>query len=161
MQQRHVDKATKYILTFLLCVYKGLPDKNLTDLSRVCRTFSLATLKNIFPSQSHWSKSSSSSTPIAPSPYVAEYIGKYRFVIVIVLISLKLLRNVPDRVLAPVVDALIPMRAETQQNVARITLKTFCEAWLEHIRGRRIKFRQVGTTHHAEGLVDPKGLVKN
>ena len=35
------------------------------------------------------------------------------------------------------------MRAETQQNVARITLKTFCEAWLEHIRGRRIKFRYI------------------
>ena len=48
-----------------------------------------------------------------------------------------------DRVLSPVVDALVPMRAETQQNVARITLKTFCEAWLEHIRGRRIKFRYV------------------
>lgn len=46
-----------------------------------------------------------------------------------------------DRVLAPVFEAVIPMRAETQQNVARITLKTFCEAWLEHIRGRRIKFR--------------------
>ena len=49
--------------------------------------------------------------------------------------------NFADRVLSPVVDALVPMRAETQQNVARITLKTFCEAWLEHIRGRRIKFR--------------------
>ena len=48
---------------------------------------------------------------------------------------------ISDRVLAPVIDSLIPMRAETQQNVARITLKTFCEAWLEHIRGRRIKFR--------------------
>ena len=48
-----------------------------------------------------------------------------------------------DRVLSPVVDALVPMRAETQQNVARITLKTFCEAWLEHIRGRRIKFRYI------------------
>ena len=48
---------------------------------------------------------------------------------------------ISDRVLAPVVEALIPMRAETQQNVARITLKTFCEAWLEHIRGRRMKFR--------------------
>ncbi len=48
-----------------------------------------------------------------------------------------------DRVLAPVVDALVPMRVETQQNVARITLKTFCEAWLEHIRNRRIKFRYI------------------
>ena len=45
------------------------------------------------------------------------------------------------RVLSPVIDALVPARPETQQNVARIVLKTFCEAWLEHIRGRRMKFR--------------------
>ena len=48
---------------------------------------------------------------------------------------------VTDRVLSPVIDALVPARPETQQNVARIVLKTFCEAWLEHIRGRRMKFR--------------------
>ena len=35
----------------------------------------------------------------------------------------------------------MPARPETQQNVARIVLKTFCEAWLEHIRSRRMKFR--------------------
>ena len=55
-----------------------------------------------------------------------------------------------DRVLSPVVDSLVPMRAETQQNVARITLKTFCEAWLEHIRGRRIKFRYTPKTRFSE-----------
>jgi len=101
---------------------KSLPDKNLNDLSQVCRTFSLATLKNIFPPSSHFTKGGNTSN-ISPSGYVAEYI---------------------DRVLAPVVEALIPMRAETQQNVARITLKTFCEAWLEHIRGRRMKFSDHG-----------------
>jgi hypothetical protein len=33
------------------------------------------------------------------------------------------------------------MKVDIQQNVARIIIKTFCEAWLEHIRHRRIKFR--------------------
>ena len=47
----------------------------------------------------------------------------------------------PERVLGPVLDALVPMKVEIQQNVARIIIKTFCEAWLEHIRNRRIKFR--------------------
>ena len=47
----------------------------------------------------------------------------------------------PERVLGPVLDALVPMKVEIQQNVARIIIKTCCGAWLEHIRNRRIKFR--------------------
>ena len=46
-----------------------------------------------------------------------------------------------DRVLAPVVEALVPMKVDIQQNVARIVLKTFCGAWLEHIKNKSIKFR--------------------
>jgi hypothetical protein len=48
---------------------------------------------------------------------------------------------VPERVLGPVLEALVPMKVDIQQNVSRIIIKTFCEAWLEHIRIRRIKFR--------------------
>ena len=55
--------------------FQSLPDKNLNDLSQVCRTFSLATLKNIFPPSSHFTKGGNTSN-ISPSGYVAEYIGK-------------------------------------------------------------------------------------
>ena len=125
----------------IISIFQALPDQNLDNLARVCRTFSLATLKNIFPPASHFSKSGSGSG-VNPSAYVAEYIGNtenttfdYGNTFCTIYFA--------DRVLSPVVDALVPMRAETQQNVARITLKTFCEAWLEHIRGRRIKFRYI------------------
>ena len=43
--------------------------------------------------------------------------------------------------LAPVLEALVPMTADIQKNVARIALKTFCDAWLEFIQNRKIKFR--------------------
>ena len=46
-----------------------------------------------------------------------------------------------DRVLSPVLEALVPMKTDIQQNVGRIVLKTFCDAWLEHIRNKKIKFR--------------------
>ena len=59
---------------------QSLPDKNLNDLSQVCRTFSLATLKNIFPPSSHFTKGGNTSN-ISPSGYVAEYIGKKKIYI--------------------------------------------------------------------------------
>ena len=43
--------------------------------------------------------------------------------------------------LAPVFDSLTDMKIEIQQAGARIAIKAFCEAWLEHIRSCRIKFR--------------------
>ena len=46
-----------------------------------------------------------------------------------------------DRVLSPVLEALVPMKTDIQQNVGRIVLKTFCDAWLEHIRNKKIRFR--------------------
>ena len=63
---------------------QSLPDKNLNDLSQVCRTFSLATLKNIFPPSSHFTKGGNTSN-ISPSGYVAEYIGKKKNCIYILL----------------------------------------------------------------------------
>ena len=57
------------------------------------------------------------------------------------------------RVLSPVIDALVPARPETQQNVARIVLKTFCEAWLEHIRSRRMKFRYTVDENPSKSLM--------
>ena len=48
---------------------------------------------------------------------------------------------ISDRVLSPVLEALIPMKTDIQQNVGRIVLKTFCDAWLEHIKNKKIKFR--------------------
>ena len=47
----------------------------------------------------------------------------------------------------------MPARPETQQNVARIVLKTFCEAWLEHIRGRRMKFRYTMVENPFKSLI--------
>ena len=64
-----------FILQIKLFLLQSLPDKNLNDLSQVCRTFSLATLKNIFPPSSHFTKGGNTSN-ISPSGYVAEYIGK-------------------------------------------------------------------------------------
>ena len=126
----------------IISIFQALPDQNLDNLARVCRTFSLATLKNIFPPASHFSKSGSGSG-VNPSAYVAEYIGTTENNTTFDYVNTFCTMYFADRVLSPVVDALVPMRAETQQNVARITLKTFCEAWLEHIRGRRIKFRYI------------------
>ena len=40
--------------------------------------------------------------------------------------------------------ALKDMKIEIQQNVARISIKSFCEAWLEHIRTSKIKFSEWG-----------------
>ena len=57
-------------------VLQSLPDKNLESLSKVCRTFSLATLKNIFPPSSHFTRSGNTSN-VTSSAYVTEYIGKY------------------------------------------------------------------------------------
>ena len=51
--------------------------------------------------------------------------------------------NFLDRVLSPVLEALVPMKTDIQQNVGRIVLKTFCDAWLEHIQSKKIKFRLV------------------
>ena len=69
-----------YCTTKLLFFLQSLPDKNLNDLSQVCRTFSLATLKNIFPPSSHFTKGGNTSN-ISPSGYVAEYIGKKKIYI--------------------------------------------------------------------------------
>ena len=64
-----------FIVQINFFLLQSLPDKNLNDLSQVCRTFSLATLKNIFPPSSHFTKGGNTSN-ISPSGYVAEYIGK-------------------------------------------------------------------------------------
>lgn len=46
-----------------------------------------------------------------------------------------------EKVLGPVIEALVPMTVDIQQSVSRIIIKTFCEAWLEHIKNKKIKFR--------------------
>jgi hypothetical protein len=136
-------------------------------MSLICRTFSLATLRNIFPDASSW-KASHSGNPHAnhgcgtdsnqnASPYVQIYIGntittimyKIMALLLTLLMNLQLLvKNIytkyfliVDRVLSPVLEALVPMKTDIQQNVGRIVLKTFCDAWLEHIRNKKIRFR--------------------
>ena len=49
----------------------------------------------------------------------------------------------PDRVLSPVFESLKDMKKEIQQMVARIAVKAFCEAWLDHIHSTGIRFRFV------------------
>ena len=60
-----------------------LPDLHLNDMSLICRTFSLATLRNIFPDASSWRASHPTHSNQArgadsnqtASPYVQIYIG--------------------------------------------------------------------------------------
>ena len=49
--------------------------------------------------------------------------------------------HVSDRVLGPVFESLKDMKKEIQQMVARIAVKAFCEAWLDHIHSTDIRFR--------------------
>ena len=112
-------------------------------MAHICRTFSLATLKNVFPEAEYWKQPVPSSTTIpTASNYVHTYTGCERwtwhchrpFWLYRIYVY-------TDRVLAPVLEALVPMTADIQKNVARIALKTFCDAWLEFIQNRKIKFR--------------------
>eukprot|EP00094_Tigriopus_californicus_P002786 TCALIF_02688-PA protein Name:"Similar to CCDC142 Coiled-coil domain-containing protein 142 (Homo sapiens)" AED:0.06 eAED:0.03 QI:0/0.87/0.77/0.88/0.87/0.88/9/28/508 len=100
---------------------RALPKENQGRLSEVCRTYSLATLQNIFPSERHWRQTG----PLAnkSSNYVNNFI---------------------ERVLSPVFKSLEFMKIEIQQTIARLTVKSFCEAWLEHIKSSRIKFSDCG-----------------
>ena len=63
---------------------QDLPTKNLSDMSKVCRTFSLATLQNVFPPDKFWRQGSATPAPTGAAPYVQEFIGEslYRFTVV-------------------------------------------------------------------------------
>ena len=71
----------------ILFNFQNLPDLHLNDMSLICRTFSLATLRNIFPDATSWKAATSSNPHVGhgggtdsnqhASPYVQLYIGKY------------------------------------------------------------------------------------
>ncbi|KDR08854.1 Coiled-coil domain-containing protein 142 [Zootermopsis nevadensis] len=91
-------------------------------MATVCRTISLANLHMCFPKPHYWRRSSS--TPPKPaSPYVQEYL---------------------DRVLCPVLTALLPLPIPVQQSIGALVLKLLCEAWLDHIYLHRTKFSEWG-----------------
>jgi hypothetical protein len=51
------------------------------------------------------------------------------------------LQHCSDRVLAPVFVSVEYMTVEIQQTACRIAVKSFCQAWLDHIRSCGIRFR--------------------
>ena len=62
--------------------FQKLPELHLDDMSLICRTFSLATLRNIFPDAASWKAPGSHHPPggnLPPSPYVHIYIGMFKF----------------------------------------------------------------------------------
>ena len=62
--------------------FQKLPELHLDDMSLICRTFSLATLRNIFPDAASWKAPGSHHPPGGnhpPSPYVHIYIGMLIF----------------------------------------------------------------------------------
>eukprot|EP00095_Tigriopus_kingsejongensis_P009268 maker-scaffold361_size196684-snap-gene-0.20 protein:Tk09268 transcript:maker-scaffold361_size196684-snap-gene-0.20-mRNA-1 annotation:"hypothetical protein TcasGA2_TC011954" len=100
---------------------RDLPKENQCQLSEVCRTYSLATLQNIFPLERYWRQTGA--LPNTPSDYVSNFI---------------------DRILAPVFKSLEFLKIDIQQTIVRLTVKSFCDAWLEHIKTSRIKFSDWG-----------------
>ena len=48
---------------------------------------------------------------------------------------------VADRVLAPVFTSVEHMSVPIQKAAARIAVKAFCDAWLDHITSSKVKFR--------------------
>ena len=62
--------------------FQKLPELHLDDMSLICRTFSLATLRNIFPDAASWKAPGSHHPPggsLPASPYVHIYIGMLKF----------------------------------------------------------------------------------
>ncbi|PSN39904.1 hypothetical protein C0J52_07942 [Blattella germanica] len=101
---------------------KLLPDECIQGMATVCRTISLANLHMCFPDPRYW-KQTFSTNPKPASPYVKEYL---------------------DRVLQPVLTAVLPLPVAVQQSVGAMVMKLLCEAWLDHIYMNRIKFSEWG-----------------
>ena len=60
----------------MLIFFQNLPSSNLTDMSKVCRTFSLATLQNVFPPERFWRQGNATPAPAGAAPYVEEFISE-------------------------------------------------------------------------------------
>jgi len=117
----HVQSSVAKQVQSCQAKIKGLPGEQNDAMCRVCRTFCLATLQNIFPAKKNWNKSGSA--PTTHNKYVQEYV---------------------DRILAPVFLALDKFPTPTQQSVGRLAIKTVCDSWLEHIYQKKIKFSENG-----------------
>nr|CAD7409558.1 unnamed protein product [Timema cristinae] len=100
---------------------KKLSDENIVMLAAVCRTISLANLSMCFPGPQYWKQNLD--PPKCASPYVEKYL---------------------DRVLRPVLLAVVPLPVAVQKTVGGMVIRIMCEAWLDHIYSNNVKFTEWG-----------------
>nr|CAD7572656.1 unnamed protein product [Timema californicum] len=100
---------------------KKLSDENIAMLAAVCRTISLANLRMCFPGPQYWKQNLD--PPKCASPYVEKYL---------------------DRVLRPVLLAVVPLPVPVQKTVGGMVIRIMCEAWLDHIYSNNVKFTEWG-----------------
>ncbi|KAJ9590928.1 hypothetical protein L9F63_016026 [Diploptera punctata] len=101
---------------------KLLPDECIQGMATVCRTISLANLQMCFPESRYW-RQNCNTDPKPPSPYVKEYL---------------------DKVLQPVLHAVMPLPIPVQRSVGEMVMRLLCEAWLDYIYMNRVKFSEWG-----------------
>lgn len=105
-------------------------------LSTICHTLSLATLSLCFPSPKTWQTNENRDSA---SSYVSFYLSKiyYWYIDIYILPYYHPFLNAksPDYLFLPIVDATSTLE------ILNLILKIMCEAWLDHIYGKRIKFR--------------------
>ncbi|KAK9502041.1 hypothetical protein O3M35_012648 [Rhynocoris fuscipes] len=101
---------------------QAVPNESIDVLSKVCRIFSLANLKLIFPDAKYW-KQQFDEIPQYASSYVEDYL---------------------EVVLKPVIKATTELDDALQQRASCLVLDIMCEAWLDHIYQYKIKFTEWG-----------------
>ncbi|XP_014242251.1 uncharacterized protein LOC106662575 [Cimex lectularius] len=99
-----------------------VPNGSVDVLANVCRIFSLANLKLMFPDPKYW-KQNFDEIPQYASTYVEDYL---------------------EVVLKPVIHATTELDDLVQQRVSCLVLDIMCEAWLDHIYKYKIRFSEWG-----------------
>uniref|UniRef100_T1HAZ7 Coiled-coil protein 142 C-terminal domain-containing protein n=1 Tax=Rhodnius prolixus TaxID=13249 RepID=T1HAZ7_RHOPR len=101
---------------------KCVPNGSIDVLAKVCRIYSLANLKLIFPDAKYW-KQQFDEIPQYASSYVEDYL---------------------EVILKPVIQATTELDDPLQQRASCLVLDIMCEAWLDHIYQYKIKFTEWG-----------------
>ena len=128
-----------------------MPEELVLAVGPVSQTLSLATLQSYMPPASHWRGVGPNSglDPDKPSAYVQVFIGKNASIQLGSQdysddkeVEIKLLLRCSDRVVEPVMSALVEyVGGPVQEAMGKQVIQAACEAWLQFILQRKIQFR--------------------
>ncbi|CAB4056479.1 unnamed protein product [Lepeophtheirus salmonis] len=121
LDHKHLQNSKSFNITLFIHV-QDILRKDIMECIQTIKNLPIHFQGEMTRVSSFWKKSISS-TPKTKCDYVEEFI---------------------ERVLGPVFSAVEDLNEDVQQTICRISIKTFCDSWLEHIKMSKVKFSEWG-----------------